>query len=163
VPSRAGLKGTGSDPLAPDDWSLTCRNLRVGTAIVSLRIGPRKALGLAALVLVAVAAVLVWRLLGTDGLLILAIVAAVGAPLVVAWFVLQAERRTAQRIERVRAAIQRDLRDLPAQLETVARQMDELSSRVAWDGERADRFLTALDGRLTRTERLLEALTDRLS
>jgi len=105
----------------------------------------------------------VWRLLGTDGLLILAIVAAVGAPLVVAWFVLQAERRTAQRIERVRAAIQRDLRDLPAQLETVARQMDELSSRVAWDGERADRFLTALDGRLTRTERLLEALTDRLS
>src|SRR5690606_36487159 len=123
---------------------------------VSFRIGPRKALGLAALGVVALAAIAVWRLIGTDGILIMAIVTSVGTPLLVAWFVLQAERRTAQRIEQMRATVAKDLRDLPRQLEQVIRQVDELSSQAAWDGERADQFLTALDGRLTRTEWMLE-------
>ena len=43
VPGRPERDRIGS--AGPDDWSLTCRNLRVGTAIVSLRIGPLKPSG----------------------------------------------------------------------------------------------------------------------
>ena len=129
---------------------------------VSLRIGPRKAIGLAALLLVVVAAAAAWRLFGTNGLLFVAIVVSAGAVLAIGWLVLQSERRTAKRLERLRRDISKDLRDLPAQLDRLALRVDGLSDRVVWDGERADRFLTALDGRLTRTERILEGLADRL-
>lgn len=40
---------------------------------MSLRIGPRKALGLAALVVVAAVAMAVWRAVGTDGLVLMAL------------------------------------------------------------------------------------------
>ncbi len=129
---------------------------------MSLRIGPRKALGLAALVVVAAVAMAVWRAVGTDGLLLMAILTSVGAALAVAWFMLQAERRTMRRLEEMRQHFARGLQGLTTQIEQVGSSTNELASRITWDGERADRFLTALDGRLSRTELLLEMIADRL-
>lgn len=129
---------------------------------MNLRIGGRKVLGLLALVVVAILGLAVWSLWGTNGLLFMVIITSLGSALVVVWFVQQAERRTARRLASLGKALTKDLRGLPEHLNRLSGYADELASRGTWDGERAERFLSALDGRLTRTERMLEALMDRL-
>jgi len=119
-------------------------------------------MGLAVLVLVAAVAMAVWRAVGTDGLVLMAILTSVGAPLALGWFMLQAERRSMRRLEEIRHQVAKGLQDVTTQIEQVASSTNELASRTTWDGERADRFLTALDGRLSRTELLLEMIADRL-
>lgn len=129
---------------------------------MNLQIGTRKALGFVGLVLAVVAGLVAWLLFGTTGLLLVLIATSVAAPLAIGWFVVQAERRTAIRISNMRDAVARALQSQQNRLDDIVEDLDEFTSRAVWDGERAERFLTTLDARLIRTERMQEALVERL-
>lgn len=131
------------------------RNLRV-----SLRLGKRKILALTAIGLTAVVALAAWRLFGTDGLLAVLIATSMVTPLAIGWLAVRTERRTRLLATQLQQTVTAAQAAQVSRIDGLGGRIEDLEQGAAWQGDQAERLLTAVNARLTRAELTQQQLAD---